>query len=90
MKTTPAGLGISILLILSTAGCDASHGNRTALVPLDCGHRDQVICAMVVSIGKRLPELTNREQPLPHSERVALDVAAILAGMQRPNVNIQR
>jgi hypothetical protein len=88
MKTKPITLCIAVLLTLATTGCDTGRSNHAAVARLDCGHRDRIICTMVDTIGKRLPE-TSREQPLPQSEPVALDVAAILSGMQRPSALVR-
>jgi hypothetical protein len=72
-----------MLLFVAAAGCDASRSARLDRTALECWSRDQAICSVLNSIGNRLTEPTAKELRLPDAEQVALDVAAILGGMQR-------
>jgi hypothetical protein len=87
MEPKYSKLCMSVLLLMAAAGCDAGHGKRLTRGALDCGRADEAVCAMVNSIGTRLPELARRETLLPYGEQVALDVAAVFRGMQMPSVH---
>jgi hypothetical protein len=77
----PAKLSIAAILLLIAPGCDT--GRRERSDHPGCRQNDQQICLIADAIRARMPELTERQPNLPHSEQVRLDVAAILRGMQQ-------
>lgn len=81
-------LFIAAVLLLAISACDGGQSEHSSRIALDCIHDDQAICAVVIAVKNRLPDLPRHELP-PQCEQVVLDVAAILSGMQRPGVPVR-
>jgi hypothetical protein len=75
-------LCIVAVLLLAIPACDAGQSEHSRRTALDCLHDDQAICAVIIAAKSRLSDLPRQELQLHQFEQIALDVAAILRGMQ--------
>jgi hypothetical protein len=75
-------LCIVAVLLLAIPACDAGQSEHSRRTALDCLHDDQAICAVIIAAKSRLSDPPRQELQLHQFEQIALDVAAILRGMQ--------